>query len=62
VLPVYTGLFRTQGVITTKAALALLGLPGGPVRGPLADATPEAVERLRTDLAAGGVKLPGMAG
>ena len=28
-LPVYTGLFRTQGVILTKAALSLLGLPGG---------------------------------
>lgn len=26
-LPVFTGMFRTQGVITTKAALALQGLP-----------------------------------
>jgi 4-hydroxy-tetrahydrodipicolinate synthase len=56
-LPVYTGLFRSQGVIMTKAALGLLGLPGGPVRGPLADATPAQVEQLRTDLVAGGVKL-----
>jgi len=57
-LPVYTGVMtRTQGVIATKAALALLGLPGGPVRGPLADATPAEIERLRTDLVAGGVKL-----
>ncbi len=56
-LPVYTGMTRTQGVITTKAALALLGLPGGPVRLPLADATPAEVEQLRTDLVAGGVKL-----
>jgi 4-hydroxy-tetrahydrodipicolinate synthase len=56
-LPVFTGMFRTQGVITTKAALAMLGLPGGPVRPPLADATPAEVERLRTDLVAGGVKL-----
>ena len=66
-LPVYTGLFRSQGVIMTKAALGLLGLPGGPVRGPLADASPPRlplvpaspaeIERLRTDLAAGGVKL-----
>ena len=38
-LPVYTGLFRNQGVIMTKAALGLLGLPGGPVRLPLSDAT-----------------------
>jgi 4-hydroxy-tetrahydrodipicolinate synthase len=58
-LPVYVGIMtRTQGVIMTKAALGLLGLPGGPVRGPLADATPAQVEQLRTDLVAGGVKLP----
>jgi 4-hydroxy-tetrahydrodipicolinate synthase len=57
-LPVYTGIMtRTQGVIATKAALAMLGLPGGSVRGPLADATPAEVEQLRTDLVAGGVKL-----
>jgi len=56
-LPVYTGLFRNQGVIMTKAALGLLGLPGGPVRLPLSNATESEVERLRTDLAAGGVKL-----
>jgi 4-hydroxy-tetrahydrodipicolinate synthase len=58
-LPVYIGVMtRTQGVITTKAALRMLGLPGGPVRPPLADATPQQVEQLRTDLVAGGVKLP----
>jgi 4-hydroxy-tetrahydrodipicolinate synthase len=56
-LPVYTGLFRNQGVIMTKAALGLLGLPGGPVRLPLTNATEPEVERLRTDLDAGGVKL-----
>jgi 4-hydroxy-tetrahydrodipicolinate synthase len=56
-LPVYTGLFRSQGVIMTKAALSLLGLPGGPVRLPLSDATEAEIDRLRTDLAAGGVKL-----
>jgi 4-hydroxy-tetrahydrodipicolinate synthase len=58
-LPVYTGIFRTQGVIMTKAALGLLGKPGGPVRPPLADATGAQAEQLRTDLVAGGVKLPG---
>jgi 4-hydroxy-tetrahydrodipicolinate synthase len=57
-LPIYTGIMtRTQGVIAVKAALALLGLPGGPVRAPLPDATPAEIERLRTDLVAGGVKL-----
>jgi 4-hydroxy-tetrahydrodipicolinate synthase len=56
-LPVYTGMTRTQGVITTKAALAMLGLPGGPVRPPLANATQAEIEQLRTDLVAGGVKL-----
>ena len=58
-LPVYTGMTRMQGTVSTKAALAMLGLPGGPVRQPLADATTAEAERLRTDLVAGGVKLPG---
>jgi 4-hydroxy-tetrahydrodipicolinate synthase len=56
-LPVYTGIFRTQGVILVKAALNALGLPAGPVRPPLVDATPEQLAQLRTDLAAGGVTL-----
>ena len=57
-LPVVAGIMtRTQGVIAAKAALGLLGLPGGMVRGPLIDATPAELERLRTDLVAGGVKL-----
>jgi 4-hydroxy-tetrahydrodipicolinate synthase len=56
-LPVYKGLFRSQGVIMTKAALGLLGLPGGPVRLPLSNATEAEIDRLRTDLVAGGVKL-----
>ncbi|MEU6079890.1 4-hydroxy-tetrahydrodipicolinate synthase [Streptomyces sp. NPDC047108] len=56
-LPVFTGMFRTQGVITTKAALALQGLPGGPLRLPLVELTPEETEQLKRDLAAGGVQL-----
>jgi 4-hydroxy-tetrahydrodipicolinate synthase len=56
-LPVYTGMMRMQGTISTKAALAMQGLPGGPVRPPLADATIAEAERLRTDLVAGGVKI-----
>lgn len=56
-LPVYTGTFRTQGAILTKAALNLMGLPGGKVRLPLVDATAEQIEQLRSDLKLGGVKL-----
>ncbi|GAA4613852.1 4-hydroxy-tetrahydrodipicolinate synthase [Actinoallomurus liliacearum] len=57
-LPVVTALMtRTQGVIATKAALSLLGLPGGTVRPPLVDATPEFTAALREDLVAGGVKI-----
>jgi 4-hydroxy-tetrahydrodipicolinate synthase len=56
-LPVYSGFFRTQGVILTKAALALLGLPGGPVRSPLVGATPAQIAQLREDLAAADVQV-----
>jgi len=56
-LPVFTGLFRTQGVITTKAALDLQGLPAGPLRLPLVEATEAELAQLRRDLAAGGVDL-----
>ena len=57
-IPVYVGLFRTQGVILAKAALRELGLPAGPVRPPLVDATSEQVATLRDDLAAAGVTVP----
>ncbi|MCW2692274.1 MAG: dihydrodipicolinate synthase [Mycobacterium sp.] len=57
-LPAMTGFFRTQGVILVKAALAALGLPGGPTRGPLIDATPDELEQLRADCAAAGLELP----
>src|SRR3954468_12125029 len=56
-LPIYTGIFRTQGVILVKAALRELGLPAGPVRPPLVDATPEQVAQPRTDLIGGGISL-----
>ncbi|MFI0903250.1 4-hydroxy-tetrahydrodipicolinate synthase [Streptomyces sioyaensis] len=56
-LPVFTGMFRTQGVITTKAALGLQGLPGGPLRLPLVELSTEETEQLTRDLAAGGVQL-----
>lgn len=56
-LPAYTGIFRTQGTILVKAGLRELGLPAGPVRLPLVDATAEEVEQLRADLADSGVPL-----
>ncbi len=54
-LPVFTGTFRTQGAILTKAGLNLMGLPGGHTRLPLVDATPAQIEQLKLDLRAGGV-------
>jgi 4-hydroxy-tetrahydrodipicolinate synthase len=57
-LPVYYGFFRTQGAILTKAALTLLGLPAGPVRSPLVDATPAEIVQLRLDCADAGLHLP----
>jgi len=57
-LPVYTGLFRNQGAVMTKAAMDLLGLPGGGVRGPLLPASDAERKQLREDLTAGAVKLP----
>ena len=57
VLPVFTGTFRTQGAILTKAALNMMGLPGGYTRLPLVDATPAQISQLREDLLSGGVKL-----
>ena len=60
-IPVYDGLFRNQGAVMTKAALDLLGLPGGAVRGPLLAATEAERHQLALDLIAGGVKLPGTA-
>jgi 4-hydroxy-tetrahydrodipicolinate synthase len=56
-LPVFTGMFRTQGVITTKAALALQKLPAGPLRLPLVELTAHETAQLKIDLAAGGVQL-----
>ena len=55
--PVYVGLFRTQGVILSKAALGLLGFPVGPVRMPLIDATEEQIAVLQQDLTAAGLAL-----
>jgi 4-hydroxy-tetrahydrodipicolinate synthase len=57
-LPVNVGLFRNQAAVLTKAAMDLLGLPGGGVRGPLLPASEAERRKLIEDLTAGGVKLP----
>ena len=57
-LPVNVGLFRNQAAVMTKAAMGLLGLPGGGVRGPLLPASDAERRKLVEDLIAGGVKLP----
>ena len=56
-IPVFKGTFKTQGEILTKAAMNLMGLPGGTTRLPLVDATPAQIATLREDLIAGGVQL-----
>ena len=56
-LPVFTGTFRTQGAILTKAAMNMLGLPGGYTRLPLVDATEAQIAQLREDLRQGGVPV-----
>lgn len=60
-LPAYEGIFRTQGVILTKAALKAAGLPAGPVRPPLVDATDAECAQLRLDLEAAGLEAAGLA-
>lgn len=57
-LPLFTGIFRTQGTILVKAGLAVSGLPAGPVRPPLVDATDAELARLRDDCADAGLELP----
>ena len=46
-LPIFTGIFRTQGTILVKAGLRLRGLDVGPVRLPLVDATEHEISHLR---------------
>ena len=54
-LPIYTGIFRAQGVVLVKAGLRLRGRDAGPVRLPLVDATESEVAQLRLDLDAAAV-------
>ncbi|MEU4568542.1 4-hydroxy-tetrahydrodipicolinate synthase [Micromonospora sp. NPDC023956] len=57
-LPLFTGIFRTQGTILVKAGLAASGLPAGPVRSPLVEATADEIAQLRADCTAAGLDLP----
>jgi len=54
-LPIFTGVFRTQGTILVKAGLNDRGMAVGPVRSPLVDATDAELAQLRLDLAAAGL-------
>jgi 4-hydroxy-tetrahydrodipicolinate synthase len=56
-LPLFTGIFRTQGSILVKAGLNQMGLPAGPVRAPLVDATPAETYQLLEDAAQAGLSL-----
>jgi 4-hydroxy-tetrahydrodipicolinate synthase len=57
-LPLFTGIFSSPGVILVKAALNRFGLPAGPLRPPMVEATGAELDRLREDCAAVGVTLP----
>jgi 4-hydroxy-tetrahydrodipicolinate synthase len=54
-LPIYTGVFATQGCILVKAGLRLQGRGVGGLRSPLIEATAAEVEGLRSALAAAGL-------
>jgi 4-hydroxy-tetrahydrodipicolinate synthase len=54
-LALFEGLFATSSPILLKACMNLLGLPAGPLRLPLPDATPEQVEFARGLLAGVGL-------
>lgn len=56
-LPLFTGIFATQGTILVKAGLALQGRPVGGVRLPLVSATEAEVEALAACMAAAGVPV-----
>ncbi len=54
-LPIFTGVFATQGCILVKAGLAVQGRPVGGLRAPLIEATGAQVAALRTALAVSGL-------
>jgi 4-hydroxy-tetrahydrodipicolinate synthase len=58
-MELFEGLFATTSPILLKAALRLLGLPGGPLRPPLPEATPAQVDDVRGLLARVGLAPAG---
>ena len=54
-LPIYTGIFATQGCILVKAGLRLQGRDVGGLRSPLIEATSTEIDGLRSALAAAGL-------
>ncbi len=61
-LPVYTGMFRAPGTVLAKAALGMRGLPAGPVRPPLIDASAAEREVLQADLEAAALPYDALTG
>ena len=56
-MPLFTGIFRAPGTMLVKAGLRAQGLPAGPVRSPLVDASAEELDQLRLDATAAGLAL-----
>jgi 4-hydroxy-tetrahydrodipicolinate synthase len=56
-MPLFTGIFRSPGTMLVKAGLRARGLPAGPVRSPLVDASEHELDRLRRDAAEAGISL-----
>ncbi|MFC1482922.1 4-hydroxy-tetrahydrodipicolinate synthase [Candidatus Margulisiibacteriota bacterium] len=55
--PLFEHLFITTNPIMVKASLNLMGMPVGPVRLPLVNATPEQIEVIAEDLKTLGIKI-----
>jgi 4-hydroxy-tetrahydrodipicolinate synthase len=56
-MPLFTGIFRVPGTMLVKAGLRARGLPAGPVRSPLVDASDQELSQLRLDASATGLTL-----
>jgi 4-hydroxy-tetrahydrodipicolinate synthase len=56
-MPLFTGIFRVPGTMLVKAGLKAQGLPAGPVRPPLVDASGAELDQLRQDAAAAGISI-----